>query len=526
MKNETPVGSRELPKAIGGNHATRKIEMQRKNAMSEVSRCRRGSLGWLGDNLRLSWFVFAGIALLQLGTCVTPVLADDDTDERKPNFIVIFTDDQGYNDLGCFGSKTIATPHIDQLAAEGRKFTNFYVPCSVCSPSRAALLTGCYPKRIGMHKHVLFPRSEYGLHSDEYTIADHLKSLDYATTCIGKWHLGHHKETLPTANGFDSYFGIPYSNDMNHPDNSGRPRHSDKLWRDQESAVTLWNTPLMRNEEIVEVPVDQRTITRRYTDEAIEFIGMNRDKPFFLYLPHSMPHIPLYVPDDVYDPDPQNAYKCVIEHIDAEVGRLVQTVRDLDLADNTYIIYTSDNGPWLQYKHHGGSATPLRAGKGTTYEGGQRVPCIMWAPGRIPAGTTTDAFTTTLDLLPTVAAITGTQLPDRKIDGLDISTALKTDQSPRDEMLYYSPWGNLQGIRQGQWKYLELKKNKKDTEPEETEYYLFDLANDIGEQNNLADANPEVLEKLKSRMVEVDKEITENSRPVLRVRRAKDNKGD
>lgn len=498
------------------NHTTRKIEMQLKNAISEVSGC------WCGS---LPWFVFIGIAMLHLGAYVTPVLADD-ADERKPNFIVIFTDDQGYNDLGCFGSKTIETPHIDQLAEEGRKFTSFYVPCSVCSPSRAALLTGCYPKRIGMHKHVLFPRSEYGLHSDEYTIADHLKSQGYATTCIGKWHLGHHKETLPTANGFDSYFGIPYSNDMNHPDNSSRPRHGDQLWRDQQSAVTLWNTPLMRNEEIVEVPVDQRTITRRYTDEAIEFIGMNRDKPFFLYLPHSMPHIPLYVPDDVYDPDPQNAYKCVIEHIDAEVGRLVQTVRDLDLADNTYIIYTSDNGPWLQYKHHGGSATPLRAGKGTTYEGGQRVPCIMWAPGRIPAGTTTDAFTTTLDLLPTVAAITGTQLPDRKIDGLDISTALKTDQSPRDEMLYYSPWGNLQGIRQGQWKYLELKKNKKDTEPEETEYYLFDLANDIGEQNNLADANPEVLEKLKSRMVEVDKEITENSRPVLRVRRAKDNKGD
>ena len=508
------------------NHTTRKIEMQLKNAMAKVSRCWCGSLEAIGNNLRLPWFAFAGIALLQLAAYVTPVLADDDADERKPNFIVIFTDDQGYNDLGCFGSKTIETPHIDQLAEEGRKFTSFYVPCSVCSPSRAALLTGCYPKRIGMHKHVLFPRSEYGLHSDEYTIADHLKSQGYATTCIGKWHLGHHKETLPTANGFDSYFGIPYSNDMNHPDNSSRPRHGDQLWRDQQSAVTLWNTPLMRNEEIVEVPVDQRTITRRYTDEAIEFIGMNRDKPFFLYLPHSMPHIPLYVPDDVYDPDPQNAYKCVIEHIDAEVGRLVQTVRDLDLADNTYIIYTSDNGPWLQYKHHGGSATPLRAGKGTTYEGGQRVPCIMWAPGRIPAGTTTDAFTTTLDLLPTVAAITGTQLPDRKIDGLDISTALKTDQSPRDEMLYYSPWGNLQGIRQGQWKYLELKKNKKDTEPEETEYYLFDLANDIGEQNNLADANPEVLEKLKSRMVEVDKEITENSRPVLRVRRAKDNKGD
>ena len=199
----------------------------------------------------------------------------------------------------------------------------------------------------------------------------------------------------------------------------------------------------MRNEEIVEVPVDQRTITRRYTDEAIEFVNRNRDQPFFLYLPHSMPHIPLYVPDDVYDPDPQNAYKCVIEHIDAEVGRLVQTVRDLGLAENTYIIYTSDNGPWLRFKHHGGSADPLRAGKTTTFEGGQRVPCIMWAPGRIPAGTATDSFTSTMDLLPTIAALTETQLPNRKIDGFDISSTLSSDQSPRDELIFYSNNGCL-----------------------------------------------------------------------------------
>ena len=438
--------------------------------------------------------------------------------QEKPNFIVIFTDDQGYNDLGCFDSKTIKTPNIDRMASEGRKYTSFYVPCSVCSPSRAALLTGCYPKRVGMHKHVLFPRSDHGLSPDEYTIADHLKSIGYATACVGKWHLGRHKETLPRANGFDSYYGIPYSNDMNYPDNKRKTKlSSDELWKDQATAITDWNTPLFGNEEVIELPVDQRTITRRYTDKAIDFVTANKDKPFFLYLPHSMPHIPLYVPDDVYDPDPQNAYKCVIEHIDAEVGRLVQTVRDLGLSENTYIIYTSDNGPWLQFKNHGGSADPLRAGKGTTFEGGQRVPCVMWAPGRIPAGTSTDAFTSTMDLLPTIASITKTELPKRKIDGYDISGTFASDETPRDELIYYSKDGNLQGIRQGDWKYLEItpRKNKRNPNPKTTKY-LFNLADDIGEQTNLVESNPDVIPKLKARMSAADSEITKNARPVWR----------
>ena len=463
-------------------------------------------------------------ALLFLACCLWHMLVPESLSafeggEDKPNFIVIFTDDQGYNDLGCFGSKTIKTPNIDQLAAQGRKFTSFYVPCSVCWPSRAALLTGCYPKRNGMHKHVLFPKTKYGLNSSEHTIADHLKSIGYATACVGKWHLGHHKETLPTSNGFDSYFGIPYSNDMNHPDNKNRPKKpSDELWLNQESAITLWNTPLMRNEEVIEVPVDQRTITRRYTDQAIKFVTSNKDKPFFLYLPHSMPHIPLYVPDDVYDDDPKNAYKCVIEHIDAEVGRLIQTVRDLGLSEKTYVVYTSDNGPWLWFKHHGGCADPLRSGKGTTFEGGQRVPCIMWAPGRIPAGTSTDAFTSTLDLLPTFASLTKTQLPETKIDGLDISKTLTTNESPRNELIFYSPHGKLEGIRQGDWKYLELvaRKTKKQPDPK-PEKLLFNLAEDIGEQHNLYESNLELAGKLKSRMIAVDDEITENARPVWRL---------
>jgi arylsulfatase A-like enzyme len=450
-----------------------------------------------------------------LTTCLLAIVG---TAQDKPNFIVIFTDDQGYNDLGCFGSKNIKTPNIDRMANEGRKYTSFYVPCSVCSPSRAALLTGCYPKRVGMHKHVLFPKSNYGLNPKEHTIADQLKSIGYATACVGKWHLGHHPETLPRANGFDSYFGIPYSNDMNHPDNKRISKlGSDALWADQKTAVTDWNTPLIRNEEIVELPVDQRTVTRRYTDEAISFVKSNKDKPFFLYLPHSMPHIPLYVPDDVYDADPANAYKCVIEHIDAEVGRLVQTVRDLGLSENTYIIYTSDNGPWLRFKNHGGCADPLREGKSTTFEGGQRVPCVMWGPGRIPAGTSTDAFTSTMDLLPTIAAITKSTLPDMKIDGQDISATFTSDATTRDELIYYSPNGFLQGIRKGDWKYLEMTPRRRRNQPKpKTTTYLFNLADDIGEQTNLLDSNPEIATKLKARMIEADMEISDNARPVWR----------
>lgn len=435
----------------------------------------------------------------------------------KPNFIIIFADDQGYNDLGCFGSEKIKTPNIDQLASEGRKFTSFYVPCSVCSPSRAALLTGCYPKRVGMEKHVLFPKSDYGLNPAEHTIANHLKGLGYATACIGKWHLGHLPELLPRQQGFDSYFGIPYSNDMNHPDNKNKPKiSSDERWTNQKSAVTHWNTPLFGNEEIIELPVDQRTITRRYTDKAVEFITANKDNPFFLYLPHSMPHIPLYVPEDVYDPDPQNAYTCVIEHIDAEVGRLVQTVRDLGLADNTYIIYTSDNGPWLQFGSHGGSALPLRSGKGTTFEGGQRVPCVMWAPGRIPAGTSTNAFTSTLDLLPTIAALTKSQLPTNKIDGKDITSTLTSDRSPRKDLLFYSARGQLQGIREGDWKFLEITQTNRKNKSSKTTSYLFNLADDIGEQNNLLDQYPERVARMKIQMQRLDSEISENARSVWR----------
>ena len=442
----------------------------------------------------------------------------------NPNFIIIFADDQGYGDLSCFGSKTIRTPNIDRIAKEGRKFTSFMVASPVCTPSRSALLTGCYPKRVGMHQHVLFPSSTKGLNPKEHTIADHLKSQGYATACFGKWHLGHHKEVLPTSNGFDTYFGIPYSNDMNHPDNKGKPKGGwagmDILWNDPESTLTKWKTPLFEDEKIVELPVDQRTVTQRYTQKSIDFIKANKDKPFFVYLPHSMPHIPLYVPDDVRDPDPKNAYINTIEHIDSEVGRLLKTLDDLKLVDNTYVIYTTDNGPWLQFRHHGGSAGPLREGKGTTFEGGQRVPCVMRGPG-IPAGTVCDELTGTIDVLPTIAALTGKPLPaTNKIDGLDTSGLWKgtVKESPREEFLHYTSRGAIEGIRSGNWKLLVKKprvprrQSGTKTNNKPPQLYLFDLAKDVGEKNNLIQAKPEVVKKLQARMEALDAEITKNAR--------------
>ena len=449
----------------------------------------------------LSYLIFNGFTL--------------NADQNRPNVIIIFADDQGYGDLSCFGSTKIKTPNIDRIAKEGRKFTSFMVASPVCTPSRAALLTGCYPKRVGMHQHVLFPSSTKGLNPSEYTLADHFKSLDYATACFGKWHLGHHKEVLPTSNGFDTYFGIPYSNDMNHPDNKGKPKSGpdgmDILWADPQSTLSKWKTPLFEDEEIIELPVDQRTITRRCTQKAINFIKDKKESPFFIYLPHSMPHIPLYVPDEIRDPDPKNAYTNTIEHIDSEVGRLLKTLDDLNLASKTYVIYTTDNGPWLQFRHHGGSAGPLREGKGTTFEGGQRVPCVMRGPG-IPAGTVCEDLMGTIDLLPTFASITGQPLlKGRKIDGVDASDLLTgKGKSIRNEFIHYTSRGEVEGLRQGNWKMLIKKKRGK---PQgQKDIYLFDLGKDLRELNNLALKKPKIVSKMKARMIELDTEITKNAR--------------
>ena len=425
--------------------------------------------------------------------------------------------------MSCFGSKTIKTPHIDQMAKEGRKFTSFLVASPVCTPSRAALLTGSYPKRVGLHKGVLFPQSTTGLNPSEYTIADHFKSLGYATACYGKWHLGHHPETLPISNGFDEYYGIPYSNDMNHPLNKNKPKGGaggmDILWNDPESTLTKWKTPLMEGDKIIELPVDQRTITRRYTDKALSFIEKNKNESFFIYLPHSMPHIPLYVPDEIRDPDPKRAYINVIEHMDDQVGRITAKLKNLGLDKNTIVIYTTDNGPWLPFKHHGGSAGELREGKGTTFEGGQRVPCVMWAPSLIPAGSETNELLSSIDLLPSLAALSSSSLAGKnKIDGLDVSELItgKTEKSARNEFLYYSRSGVLEGLRQGKWKLLikTPKKSKKNKKVGPASLYLFDLESDVSEKNNLAEQQADLVAKLKSRMEELDTEITANARPV------------
>ena len=423
------------------------------------------------------------------------------------NVIVIFTDDQGYQDLGCFGSPDIRTPRIDQMAKEGMRLTSFYSANPVCSASRAALLTGCYPKRVLAEKTVLFPRDREGLNPAETTIADMFKEAGYATACVGKWHLGHHPEFLPTRQGFDSYFGIPYSNDMSHPEGTKRPRYGqwDTYWKDRQSSA-LWKTPLLRDEEIIEHPVDQRMITRRYTDEALSFIRKSNEqsKPFFLYLAHSMPHVPLYLPDTLHDPKSPYPYRDVIEHIDEQVGRIIDLLGQLRLTKNTLVVYTSDNGPWLRFKHHGGQALPLREGKGTTFEGGMRVPCVVWGPGRIQAGSKSDEMMSTIDLLPTFSSLAGVKLKTNgPIDGLDQSAMiLGNGPTVRNEFLYYAR--NLQAFRQGNYKLRKMGKSVQ----------LYDLSKDIGEKENLAGQKPELAQKLIARMSQLDEEVTSGMRPI------------
>lgn len=426
---------------------------------------------------------------------------------EKLNVIIVFTDDQGYQDLGCFGSPDIRTPRIDRMAKEGMRLTSFYSANPVCSASRAALLTGCYPKRVLAGKTVLFPRDDVGLNPKETTIADLFQEDGYATACVGKWHLGHHPAFLPTRQGFDSYFGIPYSNDMSHPVGAKRPRYGlwDKYWKDPNSN-DLWQTPLIRDEEIIEHPVDQHTITRRYTDEAISFIQKSKEakKPFFLYLAHSMPHVPLYLPRGTHNVDSEYPYKDVIEHIDEQVGRIYDTLHQLNLQNDTLVVYTSDNGPWLRFGRHGGQALPLRGGKGTTFEGGMRVPCVVWGPGRVQAGTQSDELISTIDLLPTLSALGGVKAKTHgPIDGLDQSALmLGKGASVRNEFLYYT--GQVQALRQGKYK---LRKANNNLE-------LYDLEADIGEQKNLAKQQPQKTKELLARMMELDAEVTAGMRPI------------
>lgn len=447
--------------------------------------------------------LFAAVVFILL-----PVAAPSATAEtNRPNFIIVFADDQGYQDLGCFGSPDIETPNIDRMAEEGMRFTNFYSAYTVCSASRASLLTGCYQPRISMPG-VLGPNSRVGLHPDEVTLADMLKTKGYATMCVGKWHVGDRPETLPTAQGFDGYFGLPYSNDMARQRGWGNdPNTLDRIWK--EKRYDIYNNELYRDEEVVESPVNQITLTDRYTAEAVKFIEANKERPFFLYFAHTMPHVPLFVSDERYNPDPHLAYKLTIEHMDASVGELLDTLQAHGIAENTFIIYTSDNGPWLSKDHHGGSALPLRAGKGTTYEGGMRVPTVMRWPARIKPGQTCDQVAATIDLLPTFAAIVGAELDaDRPIDGRDVSALLDDPKaaSPHDTAgYYYYKNGVVEAVRRGKWK-LHLKKT-----PE-----LYDLQADIGETDNVAEANPEIVAALRDLAADYDAELKANTRPIWR----------
>jgi arylsulfatase A len=418
----------------------------------------------------------------------------------KPNFIIIFTDDQGYQDVGCFGSPNINTPNLDRMAAEGMKFTDFYVAASVCSPSRAALLTGCYPPRVGITK-VLFPGDSIGLNPDEVTIADILKAGGYATACIGKWHLGHLPQFLPMSNGFDSYFGIPYSNDMDGV--KGKNKDLDRTWRQKD--YSPWNVPLMRNEKIIERPAVQTTLIERYTQEAVKFIHKNKNNSFFLYLPHAMPHIPLFVSDEFFVEDVKKAYKATIEQIDSSVGRVLEALKEAGVDKNTLVVFTSDNGPWLGKKHHGGSALPLRDGKFSTYEGGMREPCIARWPGKIPAAKVCNEVCASIDLLPTFAKLAGGQVPaERVIDGKDIwplMSGIPGAKSPHEAFFYYRG-NNLEAVRSGRWK---LRRTK--------QIELYDLKEDVSEEKNLADKHPEIVKRLTDIMEEFDRELKANARP-------------
>lgn len=418
----------------------------------------------------------------------------------RPNFIIIFTDDQGYQDVGCFGSPDIRTPRLDAMAKQGMKFTSFYAQ-PVCGPSRAALMTGCYPMRVAERGHT--KQVHPILHEDEITLAEVLKPSGYATACFGKWDLAKHAQTgffmdlFPTRQGFDYFYGTPTSND--------RVAH------------------LYRNEKLIESNSNMATLTRRYTDEAIAFIKKHRQQPFFVYVPHTMPHTRLDASPQFKGKSKRGLYGDVIEEIDFNVGRILDALEELKLTEKTYVLFTSDNGPWLiKNKNladgrlpgdHGGSAGPLRSGKVSTFEGGVRVPTILWGPGRVPAGVTCDSIATTMDLLPTLAALAGAKTPDdRVIDGEDIRHLFHGDfaKADPDKAYFYYLRVHLQAVRQGKWKlHLPRAKEPIGAAPFSRNVhiapadrigfekpFLVDLEKDLGETTDRSGQNPEVVRRL------------------------------
>lgn len=421
-----------------------------------------------------------------------------------PNIIIIFTDDQGYADVGVFGAKGFSTPNLDRMAAEGRRFTDFHVTQPVCSASRTGLLTGCYSNRLGIHG-ALGPNATHGIADTEMTLAQLLKQKGYTTGMAGKWHLGHHPQFLPTHHGFDEYYGLPYSNDMwpLHPE--ARPGTYPPL-------------PLIEGDKVLKLGLgheDQEQLTTQYTERAVSFIERNRDRPFFFYLAHSMPHVPLHVSSKFKGKSKQGLYGDVIMEIDWSVGEVLKTLKKYDLDDNTLVIFTSDNGPWLSYGNHAGSAYPLREGKGTSWEGGTREPCIMRWPGKIPAGTVGKEMLMTLDLFPTIAKLVGADLPKHKIDGLDVWPLIvgkRGAANPHAAYYTYYEVNQLQAVTSGDghWKlilphtYRTLggRPGGKDGIPAKyetvkvTEPELYDLKADNRELRNVAAQHPDIVQRL------------------------------
>lgn len=419
--------------------------------------------------------------------------------KQLPNLIVIFCDDLGYGDLACFGNPTIATPQLDQMAAEGMKFTQFYAAAPVCTPSRAALMTGRLPLRSGMcsnKRRVLFPDSKGGLPAEEVTIAEVLKAQGYATACVGKWHLGHLPQFLPRQHGFDSYLGIPYSNDMDRVADSPKGRASFL-----DPRIEYWHVPLMRDEKVIEQPADQRTITRRYTEEAVDFITRNQTRPFFLYLPHSMPHVPLFRSTEFEGRSRRGLFGDVIEEIDWSVGRILATLKELRLDERTLVFFTSDNGPWLIFDEQGGSAGLLRDGKGSTWEGGMREPTLAWWPGTIKPGSVCRDVASTMDLFATASSLAGAELPtDRVLDSYDLSPILRGTGGSGRELLFYYRGYNLMAVRKGPWKMHLMTQDAYGAGARQAVAHdppiLYHLEHDPSERINLAESHPERIEEI------------------------------